>query len=178
MKKQAGFTIIELVVVIALLGILAAVALPRFLNVTDDAHNAAVEGTAGGFAAGIALAKAKAVVENAVDGDGVELEGTVNVTVNSFGYPVGTSGATATTALTDAECVDVWDAVLQGSRPTASSASTSVQGIDFSTSGTPGDTTCTFIYRVNNTSNAGNTQRVITYDSATGDVTVTGTVDN
>ena len=42
-KRQDGFTIIELVVVILLLGILAATALPRFMDVTDEAHDAVVE---------------------------------------------------------------------------------------------------------------------------------------
>jgi MSHA pilin protein MshA len=45
--KQKGFTLIELVVVIVILGILAATALPKFVDLTGDAEKAAASGVAG-----------------------------------------------------------------------------------------------------------------------------------
>ena len=44
MKKQAGFTLIELVIVIIILGILAVTAAPKFLNLQDDAKKSAAQG--------------------------------------------------------------------------------------------------------------------------------------
>lgn len=52
MKKHAGFTLIELVVVIVILGILAVTVAPRFLNLQDDAKVARLEGMRGAIAAG------------------------------------------------------------------------------------------------------------------------------
>lgn len=57
--RQAGFTLIELVAVIAILGILAAVAVPRFVDLTKEAEEASAEAVAGTIESAANLVRAK-----------------------------------------------------------------------------------------------------------------------
>ncbi len=59
MRKESGFTLIELVTVVILLAILASVALPRFLDISDSAHDANVSGTTGALGSAISISHAK-----------------------------------------------------------------------------------------------------------------------
>lgn len=88
---QAGFTMIELVVVIVLLGILSATVVPRFLNLRREAIISTMQGLKTSLESAAAMAHAKACVGGVNDqaSAAIEVQGT---TVNLvYGYPAGTA---------------------------------------------------------------------------------------
>lgn len=87
--RHSGFTLIELVIVIVILGILAAAALPRFSDLSTDARLAALNGLAGGIRSAALLAHSTQLAKGLSDGQEVTLEGVA--VAMSAGYPTAIS---------------------------------------------------------------------------------------
>jgi MSHA pilin protein MshB len=131
MQRQTGFSLIELVIVIVVLGILAVTALPRFLDVTEEAKNASVEGVAGGFATGVLLVRAQWEAKgrskeggiNTILYDGYRFylttpsDADMEAGLISPGYPMDTSASgtvdVTPSGLTADRCLAIWNGLLQ-----------------------------------------------------------------
>jgi len=158
MKKQRGFTIIEMIVVIALLGILGAVALPRFIDVTDDAHRASVEGTAGALSSAVALIRAQAIAQNLAPNSQVKFDGQA-LFINDAKLPMGAQDS----SFSSDNCAAVWQGVLQANAPLVSSLPDTSYSTEDSQS-----PSC--IYRYNKDGRQGDERCSIIYDTQTGNV--------
>lgn len=116
MKNQSGFTLIELVVVIVILGILASTALPRFINLGDDAIKSTVQSTAGSFKSSLHLVRMKYVAagyyRTAVPDFLLLDDASIGaLTVNVSGYPINTSGNINGISSND-DCVNIFRGLL------------------------------------------------------------------
>jgi MSHA pilin protein MshA len=80
-NAQQGFTLIELVVVIVILGILAATAAPKFIDLTSDAKKSVMKGVEGSIESAVSMVHAKAILAS-------KTKGAATVSIDSVDYAV------------------------------------------------------------------------------------------
>ncbi len=169
-----GFTLLEFVVVLVLLGILAASVLPRFVALSGQAELAQAEGVAAGLRSGADMVRTVFLsqghttrVQNLAGfGDGA-------VDTNNIGYPIGTDKGNGNENIGrgGAGCVGVWQGVL--SNPPSVAHNNNNQ--DYRSYRHTSNKVCSYVYRAGgDTGNQNTGELVIKYDSRDGSVIVCG----
>ncbi|WPP45013.1 type II secretion system protein [Pseudomonas sp. AN-1] len=148
-KQQSGFTLIELIMVIVVLGILAAFALPRFANLGQDARVATLDGALGTVRSAAAIAHSVHLAKGTAVGADVTLEGQAVKMAN--GYPTAAADGIAVAAQLSAD----FEAIVV-------TPATTPPSIRIQMKNAPTPASCSFIYN-----EAGSTTAAPTYTART-----------
>lgn len=125
-NTQSGFTLVELIVVIVVLGILAATALPKFINVSTEARAASVNGMTGALRSAVSLVQAKYYAAGSTTATTVRMQDGSDVVVAAgTGIPVGSAaGIGAALQSLDGFVADYSTATAITFRPTSGGSAT------------------------------------------------------
>jgi len=96
MNKQSGFTLVELVIVIIILGIIGATAVPKFIDLQSDAQKSAMVGVKGALEGGASITYSKSAIDGEqqlVHAGDTAAEPSSNGVNTAYGYPVATADA-------------------------------------------------------------------------------------
>ena len=165
--KANGFTLIELIIVILILGILSVTAAPKFFDMSKDAKASVVQGTGAAFGAAVRLIHQKVILEGGGPIDNLQVFGdqvSGQLDINQWGYPAQhwTPFESSPRLDNSADCISVWQTILEDAPSVSVTA-------DVNTSDYRavylGNGTCRYDY--NDLS-----QLSITYDSEEGSVTI------
>ncbi|WP_416307148.1 prepilin-type N-terminal cleavage/methylation domain-containing protein [Neptunicella sp. SCSIO 80796] len=108
LPSNAGFTLIELIIVIVILGILAVTAAPKFIDISEDATAAVTKSQYAGFKTAINLVYAKSLMNPGS-----------TLTVGSDTYSIDESGWPTGTGSGSAMCADLWNKLYSDPQPVA-----------------------------------------------------------
>ncbi len=176
-QRSKGFTLIELIIVIIVLGIIAVTASAKYNDMSEEAHIAAVQGIATAFKSGVDLTRTKFLlggystrVQNLPGyGDG-------NVDTNNIGYPIGIDKGSLNENVGrgNAGCVGIWNGIMVA----APGVSHNNDNESFRSYRHDSNRMCSYVYRdAGDTAGRNNAQIVIRYDSRDGSVQVCGRSD-
>lgn len=160
-----GFTLIELVLVLVIAGVIAAIAIPRFVELGSAAHRASVSGSAESFRTAVILVQVAYRV-NGYAGPGTNDNvigfGDGTVDVNTAGFPTDTANRNNINNAT--RCVNVWKGILGGAA-TISRSNQTAQDTDYKASRS--GQSCTYTYTRDTSAT-----RSFTYLATNGSVTL------